>query len=331
MSKNVTIAEICRITGLTSKIVNDYDNEGIVVASGRRSRGYEDRNGKEYKGYKVYDEEAVTKFKHIAILRQLGWSRSDIKKKMAPGVYNEEELLKEQLVFLQKKKEEIENQILAIEQMKAIGIKKSAIDVINVVGIETLAHNAKKWMDSTYFHEMSRNIEANVDEYVSELNEIFEELEMIRNLPIDAYEVEKWADKYLKLNIRMYGVMGILFFLILPICVEGEGEIQKELEEALGHQTLLVASQIMSSYTKKWFWGRLENLIGLLAELEVCNRTESFDEQINQKIEAIKSFCKHELGIKTQVDYGFVFDNIPIDICDGKLRYALETIKCHCA
>ena len=122
-----------------------------------------------------------------------------------------------------------------------------------------------------------------------------------------------------------------MFFLILPICVEGEGEIQKELEEALGHQTLLVVSQIMSSYTKKWFWDRLENLIGLLAELEVCNGTDCIDEQINQKIEAIKSFCEYELGIKTPVDYGFVFDNIPIDICGGKLQYALETIKCYCA
>ena len=148
MSQLKTIAEVSRITGLTSKLINDYHEQGIVKASGYRSRGHTRRDGSEYSGYKVYDEEAVMKFKQIVIFRQLGMQRADIKKRFETQTYDSNRILEEQIQLLNKEKDKIEKKILAVEKMQAIGIKNDALDLVGRLNLEQLGFNTDKWLKS---------------------------------------------------------------------------------------------------------------------------------------------------------------------------------------
>ncbi len=62
MKKTYSVKEVCDQTGLKPKLLFDYEQQGIVMPIGRRTRGYVDGKGNEYKGYKEYDEGALLKF-----------------------------------------------------------------------------------------------------------------------------------------------------------------------------------------------------------------------------------------------------------------------------
>ncbi len=66
----------------------DYENQGIVIPTGRRTRGYVDSEGRDYKGYKEYDEEALLKLRQVAIFKKLDMKRCEIKKRMTRANLN---------------------------------------------------------------------------------------------------------------------------------------------------------------------------------------------------------------------------------------------------
>ncbi|MBE5936225.1 MAG: hypothetical protein E7262_10680 [Lachnospiraceae bacterium] len=102
MNKLKTVKEVSELTSLTTKIINDYTREGIVKPCDYRNHGHGDKDGKEYSGYKLYNEDAVKKFQQIAIFKKLQIKRADIKKIMTAPDYDCYDVLDNQIEMLKK-------------------------------------------------------------------------------------------------------------------------------------------------------------------------------------------------------------------------------------
>lgn len=159
MNDFYTVKEVCDITGLTPKLVNDYHEQGIVKATAHRSTGRVDRDGKVYQGYKVYDEDALIKLHQTAIFRQLGLSRAEIKKILTASDYDSNRVLDEQIEMLKKKKEEIDQMIAAAESIKALGMKNNALHFANIKSVFNLARLSEIFERSSLYQQMMSRAE----------------------------------------------------------------------------------------------------------------------------------------------------------------------------
>lgn len=167
MSELKTVQQVCKETGLRRKLLHDYDREGIVKPTEYKNHGYTNkRNGVDYDcdGYKLYDADAVMKLRQIAIYRELGMARKDIKKRIGSPDYDCNQILDEQLELLRKKKEEIDKLILAAEQLKVMGMKNEVLQFFQGNSLQDLARMAEKWQNSAYYKEASLLLEEELDD-----------------------------------------------------------------------------------------------------------------------------------------------------------------------
>lgn len=101
--RQFSTGEAAKISGLTIRTLQHYDNIGVLPASGRTEGGR-----------RYYTEEDIIKLEHIVFYRGLGFSLAQIKEK------NATELLSSQKILLYNRIDSIQNSIAAIEASQEI-------------------------------------------------------------------------------------------------------------------------------------------------------------------------------------------------------------------
>lgn len=109
--KQFSTGEAAKISGLTIRTLQHYDNIGVLPASGRTEGGR-----------RYYTEDDMIKLEHIVFYRGLGFSLEQIKEKI-PNITAEKkatELLSSQKIMLYNQIDSIQNSIAAIEASQEI-------------------------------------------------------------------------------------------------------------------------------------------------------------------------------------------------------------------
>lgn len=109
--KQFSTGEAAKISGLTIRTLQHYDNIGVLPASGRTEGGR-----------RFYTENDIIKLEHIVFYRGLGFSLEQIKEKI-PTIATEKnatELLSSQKIILYNQIDSIQNSIAAIEASQEI-------------------------------------------------------------------------------------------------------------------------------------------------------------------------------------------------------------------
>ena len=109
--KQFSTGEAAKISGLTIRTLQHYDNIGVLPASGRTEGGR-----------RYYTENDMIKLEHIVFYRGLGFSLEQIKEKI-PNITAEKkamELLSSQKIMLYNQIDSIQNSIAAIEASQEI-------------------------------------------------------------------------------------------------------------------------------------------------------------------------------------------------------------------
>ena len=109
--KQFSTGEAAKISGLTIRTLQHYDNIGVLPASGRTEGGR-----------RYYTEDDIIKLEHIVFYRGLGFSLEQIKEKI-PAITAEKkamELLSSQKILLYNQIDSIQNSIAAIEASQEI-------------------------------------------------------------------------------------------------------------------------------------------------------------------------------------------------------------------
>ncbi|MDO5339723.1 MAG: MerR family transcriptional regulator [Eubacteriales bacterium] len=82
----MTLKEVCKETGVTRKIVQTYENYGLVKATTKNKYGY-----------LLYDDAAVKKIKKIRLYQRFGYRLSEIAKLEYMTVDEQVRILKEKI------------------------------------------------------------------------------------------------------------------------------------------------------------------------------------------------------------------------------------------
>lgn len=82
----MTLKEVCKETGVTRKIVQTYENYGLVKATTKNKYGY-----------LLYDDVAVKKIKKIRLYQRFGYRLSEIAKHEYMTVDEQVRILKEKI------------------------------------------------------------------------------------------------------------------------------------------------------------------------------------------------------------------------------------------
>lgn len=102
-----TIGEVSKETGLPVREIKYYSERGIVSPSKEYYQGN--------KKYNLYSNSDIVKIQRIALYRELGYSKDQIKEIISNPDFNWKEALDSQITELRALKKHIENKIIAVE------------------------------------------------------------------------------------------------------------------------------------------------------------------------------------------------------------------------
>lgn len=333
MEKFKTVKEVCKLTGLTRKLLHDYDEQNIVKPTAYRSVGYTDRDGKEYDGYKLYDEEAVIKLQQIAIFRKLRLSRSEIKTRMAAVDYDSNRLLDEQINMLKREKKEIEDLIVVAEQLKLLGMRSELTQYYANMDTSLIVKNVERWQNSPSFKRISEVLEKPTEEIEAEADPILEKLFALTEDDFISEEADKIISELFQIVERHYGLIGWIVLVILAVGGQGDGELSLELSEDIGKEAIATVSKAIISFFKKDLDALWDEFVEIIVQFYDAISKDFDDGRVEEMTIELKRILKMHMGITSKEDYDMFFEfihytNLMDD--DGYVSNALKALEHYC-
>lgn len=100
----ITLTKLCQLTGLTRRVLQDYDRIGLLR-----------RHSQTPGGYWMYEESALERLQMIQLLRSHGCSRQEVLEALGTQNDSAQELLEKGIAALQKKRELIEHDLRLLQ------------------------------------------------------------------------------------------------------------------------------------------------------------------------------------------------------------------------
>lgn len=130
MSKYKTVSQVCALAGLTRKHLYYFHHEKVVQAVAYANYSVEGNNG-----YKLYDDQAVERLRHIALYYQLGLKRNEIRDLMLAPDYDIHRTLAQLLNREKTREQKIQMRIAALSFLLE---SEAGIDALESCSLEEL-------------------------------------------------------------------------------------------------------------------------------------------------------------------------------------------------
>ena len=105
---SMTLREVCSMVGVTRRMVHNYEQAGLVAATGRNKYGY-----------LLYDETVVTRIQDIKMYQHFGFALKDIKVLLSTSEEEYVELMSKKLMDMKEKLIELEATVTRMEEIIA--------------------------------------------------------------------------------------------------------------------------------------------------------------------------------------------------------------------
>lgn len=139
----MTVNEVSKITGVSVRTLQYYDNIGILHPTSYTEAGY-----------RLYDDTAIEKLQQILLFKELEFSLKEIKKIIYSENFDKNKALEQQIEILTLKKEHFENLINFAKTIKDKGENKMNFDIFNKTKIEEYTKKAKEqWQHTPEYKE----------------------------------------------------------------------------------------------------------------------------------------------------------------------------------
>lgn len=182
-----TVHEVSLIAGISVRTLHHYDSIGLLKPTMKTEAGY-----------RLYDDNAMTRLHSILMFRELGFSLSDIKSIMDSPGFDFQTALRQHMEMLTLQRDRIENLIEETEKlMKGENADFSAFDRSKMEKYEEEVK--QKWEKTAEYREYTekagtRNKEQN-KEITDGLMKLFSEFGMIRETSPDSEEAAEAVKK----------------------------------------------------------------------------------------------------------------------------------------
>ncbi len=170
-----TVNEVSKLTGVSIRTLQYYDNIGLLRASAHTESGY-----------RLYDDAALERLQQILLFRELEFPLKDIKTILGSPNFDKAKALTQQIELLELKKAHIEKLITLAREIDLTGAHTMDFSAFDKTKLDRYAREAKAQWGKTdayrEFEEKSSTRSETAEEQIGKgLMQIFAELGAIRH------------------------------------------------------------------------------------------------------------------------------------------------------
>ena len=141
-----TVHEVSKLTGVSIRTLQHYDNIGLLRPADRTAAGY-----------RLYSNDDLARLQHILLFRELEFPLKDIKRIIDSPGFDQKRALDQQIELLELKREHIDNLIGLAHDMKAKGTSTMAFEAFDTSKMDEYAAQAKaSWGETPEWKEYER-------------------------------------------------------------------------------------------------------------------------------------------------------------------------------
>ncbi len=185
----MTVKDVSKLTGVSIRTLQYYDNIGLLQATAYTESGY-----------RLYDDTALERLQQILLFRELEFPLKDIRRILDSPDFDRRKALQQQITLLELKKEHIENLITLARGIKLIGVRYMDFSAFDCKKLDEYARQAKaSWGGTQAYREFEEKSKARSQEAESGIAQglmaIFAELGQIKDAPPESAQAQALVKK----------------------------------------------------------------------------------------------------------------------------------------
>ena len=150
----MTVNEVSKLTGVSIRTLQYYDNIGLLKPSKYTESGY-----------RLYDDTSLERLQQILLFKELEFPLKEIKTIIDAPDFDRNKALEQQIELLTMKKEHLENLINFARGIKWLGVKRMDFTVFDTKKIDEYSKRAKEqWGKTPEYQEFEKKAKNWTDE-----------------------------------------------------------------------------------------------------------------------------------------------------------------------
>lgn len=238
------INEVSKISGVSIRTLQYYDNIGLLKATKRTESGY-----------RLYGDTALEQLQQILLFRELKFPLKEIKIMMSSPNFDKIKALNQQIKLLTLRKERLDNLIKFAREIKKKGGIVMDFKAFNTSEIQEYAKRTKaEWGDTSQYSEFikkSSNKTKEENELIaSRFVQIFAKFGKLRNKDISSVEVQAQVQQFQNyITEHFYNCTKEILAFLGEMYVQSS-EFKANIDNVGGEGTALFVSNAISEYCK---------------------------------------------------------------------------------
>ena len=173
--KAMTVKQVSKLTGVSVRTLQYYDDIGLLSPSERTEAGY-----------RLYEEAQLATLQEILLFRELEFPLKDIQRIITSPDFDRSKAIAQQIKLLTMKKEHIENLISLAREIRSKGAGTMSFDAFDTKKMEEYAEKAKaSWGTTQAYKEYEEKSKGRTRENALDISrgmmELFAQLGAIRD------------------------------------------------------------------------------------------------------------------------------------------------------
>lgn len=184
----MTVNDVSKMTGVSIRTLQYYDNIGLLKPSGRTDTGY-----------RLYDDTALERLQQILLFRELEFSLKDISRIISADNFDRDKALEQQIELLTMKREHIDNLIEFARKIRTTGVDIMDFSVFDTKKMKEYEAKAKEqWGNTAQYEQYEEKTSSMSDDEKSNVNKrfmmIFAEFGKLKDKWPDSKEVQQQVE-----------------------------------------------------------------------------------------------------------------------------------------
>ncbi|MFR2154638.1 MAG: MerR family transcriptional regulator [[Eubacterium] siraeum] len=159
----MTVNDVSKMTGVSIRTLQYYDNIGLLKPSGSTDTGY-----------RLYDDTALERLQQILLFRELEFSLKDISRIISADNFDRDKALEQQIELLTMKRERIDNLIEFARKIRTTGVDIMDFSVFDTKKMKEYEAKAKEqWGNTAQYEQYEEKTSSMSDDEKSNVNKRF--------------------------------------------------------------------------------------------------------------------------------------------------------------
>lgn len=240
-----TISEVSRLSGVSRRTLQYYDEIGLLKPTEVTEAGY-----------RLYDDEALAQLQQILLYRELQFPLKEISRILHSSDYNRNRALEQQIQLLTLKKEHLENLILYAKGIYGTGVKYVNFAAFDTRKMDEYARQAKEsWGQTPQYREFEEKQKGRSKEADHQLEEemmgIFAEFGKIRHTSPESEKAQALVKATQDFITRHFYKCTDEILLSLGKMYAGGGSMTENIDAAGGEGTGAFAYAAIEHFCRK--------------------------------------------------------------------------------